>query len=81
VGVVGAITPWNFPLNMAGLKLAPALACGNVVILKPAEQTPLTALYLGSLIKEVTKILLLAWLSPSIRMWYRIVSHHQYACS
>ena len=53
VGVVGAITPWNFPLNMAGLKLAPALACGNVVILKPAEQTPLTALYLGSLIKEV----------------------------
>lgn len=57
VGVVGAITPWNFPLNMAGLKLAPALACGNVVILKPAEQTPLTALYIGSLFKEVFKIL------------------------
>ena len=54
VGVVGAIVPWNFPLNMAGLKLAPALACGNVVILKPAEQTPLTALYIGSLFKEVT---------------------------
>ena len=85
VGVVGAITPWNFPLNMAGLKLAPALACGNVVILKPAEQTPLTALYLGSLIKEVTKILLLAWLSPSIAMWYSIQcsyeSHQQHTCT
>ena len=56
VGVVGAITPWNFPLLMSTLKLAPALACGNVVILKPAEQTPLTALYLGSLFKEVKKI-------------------------
>ena len=53
VGVVGAITAWNFPLNIAGMKLAPALACGNVVILKPAEQTPLTALYIGSLFKEV----------------------------
>ncbi|CAH3020580.1 unnamed protein product, partial [Porites evermanni] len=52
VGVVGAITAWNFPLNIAGVKLAPALACGNVVILKPAEQTPLTALYIGSLFKE-----------------------------
>ena len=54
VGIVGAITPWNFPLALCGLKLAPALACGNVVVLKPAEQTPLTALYLGSLVKEVT---------------------------
>lgn len=53
MGIVGAITPWNFPLAMCTLKLAPALACGNVVVLKPAEQTPLTALYLGSLIKEV----------------------------
>ncbi|KAL9987674.1 hypothetical protein ACROYT_G002020 [Oculina patagonica] len=52
VGIVGAITPWNFPLVMCSLKLAPALACGNVVVLKPAEQTPLTALYLGSLLKE-----------------------------
>lgn len=52
VGVVGAITAWNFPLALASQKLAPALACGNVVILKPAEQTPLTALYLGSLILE-----------------------------
>lgn len=52
VGVVGQIIPWNFPLLMAAWKLAPALACGNTVILKPAEQTPLTALRLGELIME-----------------------------
>lgn len=44
VGVVGAIIPWNFPILMWAWKLAPALACGNTVVLKPAEQTPLTAL-------------------------------------
>ena len=54
VGVVGAIVPWNFPLNIACLKLSAALACGNVVVVKPAEQTPLTALYVGSLFKEVS---------------------------
>ncbi|XP_026939036.1 retinaldehyde dehydrogenase 3 isoform X2 [Sagmatias obliquidens] len=53
IGVCGAITPWNFPLLMLVWKLAPALCCGNTVVVKPAEQTPLTALYLGSLIKEV----------------------------
>jgi acyl-CoA reductase-like NAD-dependent aldehyde dehydrogenase len=52
VGVVGQIIPWNFPLLMAAWKLAPALACGNVVVLKLAEQTPLTGLYLGALIAE-----------------------------
>src|SRR5216684_2024353 len=52
VGVCGQIIPWNFPLLMAAWKLGPALACGNVVILKPAEQTPLTALRLGELILE-----------------------------
>ena len=52
VGVVGQIIPWNFPLIMATLKLAPALACGCTVVLKPAEQTPLTALMLGELIQE-----------------------------
>ena len=52
VGVVGQIIPWNFPLQMAAWKLAPALACGNTVILKPAEQTPLSALRLGELIGE-----------------------------
>ena len=54
VGVVGQIIPWNFPLQMAAWKLAPALACGNTVILKPAEQTPLTALRLGELICEAS---------------------------
>jgi aldehyde dehydrogenase (NAD+) len=52
VGVVGQITPWNFPLLMYGMKLGPALAMGNTVILKPAEQTPLTALRLGELLVE-----------------------------
>ncbi len=52
VGVCGLIIPWNFPLMMAVTKLAPALACGNTVILKPAEQTPLTAIRLGELIQE-----------------------------
>ena len=52
VGVVGQIIPWNFPLLMAAWKLAPALTTGCTVILKPAEQTPLTALRLGELIME-----------------------------
>ncbi len=52
VGVVGQIIPWNFPLLMQAWKLAPALACGNTVVLKPAEQTPLTALRVGELILE-----------------------------
>jgi len=52
VRVVGQIIPWNFPLLMAAWKLGPALATGNTVILKPAEQTPLTALRLGELIQE-----------------------------
>ncbi|ELB87248.1 NAD-dependent aldehyde dehydrogenase [Rhodococcus wratislaviensis IFP 2016] len=52
VGVCGLIVPWNFPLLMAAWKLAPALAAGNTVILKPAEQTPLTALLLGEVFQE-----------------------------
>ena len=52
VGVVGQIIPWNFPLLMQAWKLAPALACGNTVVLKPAEQTPLTALRIGELLLE-----------------------------
>ena len=52
VGVVGQIIPWNFPLLMAAWKLGPALACGCTSVLKPAEQTPLTALKLGALILE-----------------------------
>ena len=52
VGVVGQIIPWNFPLLMEAWKLAPALAAGNTVILKPAEQTPLSALRVGELILQ-----------------------------
>eukprot|EP00944_MAST-04C_sp_MAST-4C-sp1_P015318 g15318.t1 len=52
IGVCGQITPWNFPSLMLAWKLAPALACGCCIVLKPAEQTPLTALYIASLIKE-----------------------------
>jgi aldehyde dehydrogenase (NAD+) len=52
VGVVGQIIPWNFPLLMQAWKLAPALATGNTVVMKPAEQTPLTALRIGELIVE-----------------------------
>jgi aldehyde dehydrogenase (NAD+) len=52
VGVVGQIIPWNFPLLMQAWKLGPALACGNTVVMKPAEQTPLTALRIGELIVE-----------------------------
>jgi aldehyde dehydrogenase (NAD+) len=52
VGVCGQIIPWNFPLLMAAWKLAPALACGNTVVLKPAETTPLTALHLARLFQE-----------------------------
>ena len=52
VGVVGQIIPWNFPLLMAAWKLGPALAAGCCVVLKPAEQTPLSALRLGELIQE-----------------------------
>ena len=52
VGVVGQIIPWNFPLLMAAWKLGPALAAGNCVVLKPAEQTPLSALRLAELIAE-----------------------------
>ncbi|XP_077811338.1 aldehyde dehydrogenase, mitochondrial isoform X3 [Macaca mulatta] len=52
VGVCGQIIPWNFPLLMQAWKLGPALATGNVVVMKVAEQTPLTALYVANLIKE-----------------------------
>ena len=51
-GVVGAIVPWNYPLSQAVVKLAPILACGNTLVLKPAEQSPLSALRLGDLCLE-----------------------------
>lgn len=52
IGVAGQIIPWNFPLLMAAWKIAPALACGNTVVLKPAETTPLTALKLAEIIRD-----------------------------
>jgi aldehyde dehydrogenase (NAD+) len=52
LGVVGLIIPWNYPFMLAAWKLAPALACGNTCVLKPAEQTPLTALWLARLLQE-----------------------------
>ncbi|KAL9102138.1 MAG: hypothetical protein Q9163_002669 [Psora crenata] len=52
IGVCGQIIPWNFPILMAAWKIGPAVACGNVVVLKSAEQTPLGALYVAKLVKE-----------------------------
>ncbi|KAK6476800.1 retinal dehydrogenase 2-like [Huso huso] len=52
IGVCGQIIPWNFPLLMMAWKIAPALCCGNTVVIKPSEQTPLSSLYMGALIKE-----------------------------
>jgi acyl-CoA reductase-like NAD-dependent aldehyde dehydrogenase len=52
LGVIGLIVPWNFPLNISSWKLGPALACGNTVVLKPAELTPLSALRLAELVLE-----------------------------
>lgn len=53
IGVAGQIIPWNFPLLMLSWKIGPALACGNTIVLKTAEQTPLSALYVASLFQEV----------------------------
>lgn len=53
IGVAGQIIPWNFPLLMFAWKVGPALACGNTIVLKSAEQTPLTALYVAKLFHEV----------------------------
>ena len=52
VGVAGQIIPWNFPLLMLAWKIAPALACGNTVVLKPAETTPLTALLFCDVVRQ-----------------------------
>ena len=52
IGVAAQVIPWNFPLVMAAWKIAPAIACGNTVVLKPAETTPLTALFLAHIIEE-----------------------------
>ena len=57
IGVCGAVTPWNFPASIMIHKLCHALVCGNTIVIKPAEQTPLTALYIASLVKEVRVLL------------------------
>ncbi len=54
IGVIGQVTPWNYPLNMAVWKIAPALAAGNTVVLKPAESTPLTTLLLAEIVARHT---------------------------
>ncbi|MGH0114355.1 UNVERIFIED_CONTAM: hypothetical protein FKN15_000484 [Acipenser sinensis] len=68
IGVCGQIIPWNFPLLMMAWKIAPALCCGNTVVIKPAEQTPLSSLYMGALIKEWNfPLLMMAWkIAPAL---------------
>ena len=77
VGVVAAIVPWNFPLLLASWKIAPALACGNTVIVKPASQTPLTALALGEIAIEVglPPGVLNVLTGPGSRLGQSIVEH------
>lgn len=57
IGVAGLIIPWNFPLLIFGWKVGPALACGNTVVLKTAEQTPLSAIYVAKLFHEVGSLI------------------------
>jgi acyl-CoA reductase-like NAD-dependent aldehyde dehydrogenase len=77
VGVVGLITPWNFPLTIASWKLAPALAAGNTVVLKPAELTPLTALRFAELALEagVPEGVVNVVVGPGSRCGQRLVEH------
>lgn len=69
---------WNFPVMMFAWKIAPALCCGNTVVIKPAEQTPLSALHMAALIKEVLRLLLF---SPNNdtrtkNMWVKAINVH-----
>jgi acyl-CoA reductase-like NAD-dependent aldehyde dehydrogenase len=79
--VVGLIVPWNFPLNIASWKLGPALACGNTVVLKPAELTPLTALRLVELALEagVPEGVLNVLVGPGRVVGQRLVEHPEVA--
>lgn len=56
MGVCGAIIPWNYPIMMLAWKFGPCLACGNTIVLKPAEETPLTALYIGNNFKIIKNL-------------------------
>jgi acyl-CoA reductase-like NAD-dependent aldehyde dehydrogenase len=77
LGVVGLIVPWNFPLNIASWKLGPALACGNTVVLKPAELTPLSALRLAELAleAEIPEGVLNVVVGPGRVVGQRLVEH------
>jgi betaine-aldehyde dehydrogenase len=81
LGVVGLIVPWNFPLNISSWKLGPALACGNTVILKPAELTPLSALRLAELILEagIPEGVVNVVVGPGRVVGQRLVEHHDVA--
>lgn len=77
LGVVGLIVPWNFPLAIASWKVAPALACGNTVVLKPAELTPLTARRLGELARDagIPEGVLNVVVGPGRTVGQRLVEH------
>ncbi len=77
LGVVGLIVPWNFPLNIASWKLGPALACGNTVVLKPAELTPLSALRLAELALDagVPEGVVNVVVGPGSKVGRRLVEH------
>jgi betaine-aldehyde dehydrogenase len=77
LGVVGLIVPWNFPIAIASWKLGPSLACGNTVVLKPAELTPLTALRLGELALEagIPEGVLNVVVGPGSVVGQRLVEH------
>jgi betaine-aldehyde dehydrogenase len=77
LGVVGLITPWNFPLTIAAWKMAPALAAGNTVVLKPAELTPLTALRFAELAREagLAEGVLQVLVGPGRSVGQRLVEH------
>src|SRR5437867_5949353 len=81
LGVVGLIVPWNFPLNIASWKLGPSLACGNTVVLKPAELTPLTALRLAELALEagIPEGVLNVVVGPGSVVGRRLVEHQDVA--
>jgi len=81
LGVVGLIVPWNFPLNISSWKLGPALACGNTVVLKPAELTPLSALRLAELVLQagIPEGVVNVVTGPGRVVGQRLVEHHDIA--
>jgi acyl-CoA reductase-like NAD-dependent aldehyde dehydrogenase len=75
IGPVAAITPWNFPLSMASLKIAPALAAGNTVVLKPSPFTPLSSLLLGELLRDTLPPGVLSVISGGTELGEQMVTH------